>query len=154
DSGIEAGNRVDWKLAVDFFETDQIVAIAGAIGEPLEADDAAQGGNLEGHSFVGRRHRPCLHRVEIEWRQAPSNDVDGSGSRSGAKMGRANQMAINERGTVSFAHALESDQCCEDASIILVVVGSEKVDVLGCPNEPIGDHRKAPDHYKSCACFG
>ena len=39
---VQAGDRLDGKLAVDFGQSDQVVAIPWPIGQTLEADDARE----------------------------------------------------------------------------------------------------------------
>jgi hypothetical protein len=64
-SVIQAGYRFEWELAVDLFEADQVVSVAGTVGETLEADDAAQAGYEELDSTVVGSSCALLDRVIV-----------------------------------------------------------------------------------------
>jgi hypothetical protein len=78
---IEPRNRLDRQLTVDFCQAEQVVAISGAAGEALEADDAAQACDQELDPVTLCAHRAFLDGVVVEWGQTAAQDVDHSCAR-------------------------------------------------------------------------
>jgi hypothetical protein len=70
-SAVQAGDRLDGQLAVDFFEADQIVSIARSVSKALEGDDAAQTGDQKLDVAIVRWHSARLDGLIVEWGNPP-----------------------------------------------------------------------------------
>jgi hypothetical protein len=114
---------------VNLREADQIVSIAGTVGETLESNDAAQTGEEELDSTVVGRYCVLLDGLIVERWQSTAEDVDDAGIRLCSQVGLADQVLVPEMRLVAQAHTAEFAQGGEHAPVVLSTVRDKEVDV-------------------------
>lgn len=137
---------------MDFFQANQVVPVSGTIGQPLEADNAAQAGYEKFNSSEVGVHRPFLDRAVVKRWYAATDDVDDAGIGLRSEMGLVEEVLFLKRLVIAKAGAVEVYESRQDSPIVVGAVRDKEVDVLSRPYEAIGDNRKATDNHKVGVC--
>ena len=136
---------------MDFGQPFEVLAILRPIGEPLEADDAAQAGHREDEAAVIGLDGIRSDRLEVQGRRATPEEVDQPSVGDNSKMLLTEQVLVANGNGVPLTDPAELPKRRKDPTVIGGIVRDEEIDVLGRADESIGDYREAANDDEASA---